>query len=144
MRLQLQVWGLMAVAAVSQPLFAEDANKKLGPHANYMLECQGCHSPDGLALFDQVPAFKGQLATFLSIEGGREYLVKVPGAAKSRLADDDLAELLNWMLVRFDKEHVPTSFSPYTADEVAYLRVNAFTNATSVRAALLENANRKK
>jgi hypothetical protein len=38
------------------------------------------------------------------------------------LSDGDLAEVLNWMLWRFDAQDLPADFVPFTAAEVADLR----------------------
>jgi hypothetical protein len=57
----------------------------------------------------------------LWVPGGREYLCRVPGVATSPLSNDDLADVMNWMLWRFDKEHLPAAFRPFTAAEIGRL-----------------------
>jgi hypothetical protein len=89
---------------------------------NWMLECQGCHRPDGTGTLETAPAMRGAIATFLAVPGGRQYLAQVPGVATAALPDDELAELLNWTLQRFDPAHVPANFQPYTPREMATLR----------------------
>lgn len=64
----------------------------------------------------------GSVSQFLSVEGGREYLGRVPGVAFAPLSDADLAALLNWSLATFDPQHLPADFRPYTAAEVGRLR----------------------
>jgi hypothetical protein len=65
----------------------------------------------------------------------------VPGVATSPLSSADLADLMNWMFVRFDKEHLPPDFTPFTADEVARLRTKPLRlEASAMRASLLEQA----
>jgi len=65
----------------------------------------------------------------------------VPGVATSPLSSADLADLMNWMFVRFDKEHLPPDFAPFTADEVARLRTKPLRlEASAMRASLLEQA----
>ncbi len=49
-------------------------------------------------------------------------LGRVPGVATSALPSTDLAELMNWMFWRFDKEHLPADFVPFTAEEIGRLR----------------------
>lgn len=81
----------------------------------------------------------GLVARFLSVEGGRGYLVRVPGVAFSSLGDDELAELVNWMLYRFDAEHIPSDFIPYTAEEVRSLRSQPLmSDAKKMRQELME------
>jgi len=106
-------------------------------HINYMLHCQGCHTPDGSGVADKVPALKGFMGNFLRVEGGREFLIQVPGAAQSALSDAELAELTNWMLSNFSASQAPENFQPYGEKEVARLREHAIIDVAGVRAELL-------
>jgi cytochrome c553 len=108
---------------------------------HWTLDCQGCHRPDGTGSEGTAPSLAGTVAKFLSVPGGREYLGRVPGVATSPLSDADLAELMNWMLWRFDKEHLPANFKPFTAAEIGQLRVAPLRlEASQMRAELLEKA----
>jgi mono/diheme cytochrome c family protein len=89
---------------------------------DYMLKCQGCHRPDGSGDLTSTPPLAGEVAKFLVIPEGREFLGRVPGVASANLSDERLAEVLNYSLYRFDAAHVPAGFKPYTAAEVAALR----------------------
>ena len=105
---------------------------------HYMLQCQGCHRPDGTGTMTTAPPMTGMVARFLAVPGGREYLARVPGVATAVLTDAQLAELLNWTLYRFDATHVPASFQPYTASEVGALRRHPLrTEAKVLRARLI-------
>ncbi len=87
---------------------------------NWMLHCQGCHQADARGSpAAKTPAMAGEVARFLSVEGGRDYLTRVPGVANAGLPDDQLAELLNWTLATFDAPHVPEAFNPFTASDMA-------------------------
>ena len=80
----------------------ENANRA---KVNYMLNCQGCHGPDGAGTADgSVPTMKNFLGNFLAVEGGREFLIRVPGSANAALTDGNLAEVLNWMLPRISPD----------------------------------------
>jgi hypothetical protein len=83
------------------------------------------------------------VAALLRAPGGREYLVRVPGVAQSALPDEALAELLVWMLRRFDPAGVPPDFAPYTAEEVGPLRARPLTDVAGARAALLRGLARE-
>ena len=91
---------------------------------DYQLKCQGCHRPDGSGDDHSNPPMHGIVAQFLTVPGGREFIGRVPGVATVDLPDDRLANLVNWTLFQFDREHVPTGFRPYTADEIGRLRQN--------------------
>jgi len=108
---------------------------------NWTLNCQGCHRPDGTGTDETAPSLAGTVARFLSVSGGREYLCRVPGVATSALGNADLAELMNWMLWRFDKEHLPADFRPFTAAELGQLRTRPLRlEASQMRADLLRKA----
>ena len=112
--------------------------------ADYMLNCQGCHLPDGSGFpARQVPDLRNQMGRFLSVPGGREFLVQVPGSAQSALNDADLAHLLNWMLLRFSAAQLPANFQPYTAAEVGALRKQPLARVSEVRSELLERIARQ-
>jgi cytochrome c553 len=89
---------------------------------DYMLKCQGCHRPDGNGDLVSTPPLAGEVAKFLAVPQGREFLGRVPGVASVDLSDERLAEVLNYTLYRFDAAHVPADFKPYTAAEIAVLR----------------------
>lgn len=104
---------------------------------NWMLNCQGCHRPDASGSEGGAPTMVNDVATFLGVEGGREYLTRVPGVANAGLSNDQLAELLNWTLSTFDKEHLPADFAPFTADEIAAGRARPLvSDAARMREAL--------
>lgn len=107
------------------------------PLNDYMLKCMGCHGPDGAAVVGKVPPLKNHVARFLSVEGGRAFLVQVPGSRQSPLNDKAVADLLNWLVVHFDGAHVPTDFVPYTEDEVKTLRAHSIGNVVETRAELM-------
>ncbi len=106
---------------------------------NYTLNCQGCHLGDGAGFPNKVPAVKNFMGHFLKVEGGREFLVQVPGAANAPVSDAELAELLNWMLLQFSRAELPARFVPYNADEVGTLRKAPLINVTRKRARLLQD-----
>ena len=106
---------------------------------NWTLNCQGCHRPDGTGSEGTAPSIAGTVAKFLAVPGGREYLGRVPGVATSPLGNSDLAELMNWMLWRFDREHLPGDFMPFTAEEIGRLRAQPLRlEASRMRAELLK------
>ncbi len=108
---------------------------------NWTLNCQGCHRPDGAGSAGTAPSLTGTVSKFLTVPGGREYLARVPGVATSSLANADLAELMNWMCWRFDKEHMPGDFLPFTAAEIGRLRTQPLRlEASQMRHDLLRKA----
>jgi len=107
------------------------------PQINYMLHCQGCHLADGAGTPGKVPALKHEAGRFLSVPGGREYLIRVPGTAQSALSDLDVAKVLNWILQNFSFDELPGDFVPYSEEEVARFRRKPMADVSAVRAALM-------
>lgn len=108
------------------------------PRVDYMLHCRGCHGPDGAGAPGAAPSFRGQVARFLSVPGGREYLIRVPGTAQSELDDARTAALLNWLVREFSAEEMPADFVPYGAEEVGRHRRAALIDVPAVRRALVQ------
>jgi mono/diheme cytochrome c family protein len=134
----------MRAAALTFLLLAAPVWATEPAEADYMLNCQGCHLPEGQGFPDrQVPDLRHQMARFLNVPGGREFLVQVPGSAQTALNDADLARLLNWMLLRFSAAQMPADFQPYTAAEVGPLRKQPLARVSEVRSELLERIARQ-
>lgn len=129
---------LLTLAMQSSALELGELNEQRA-HMNYMLNCQGCHLADGAGFPNKVPEVKNFMGHFLKVEGGREFLVQVPGAANAPVSDAELAELLNWMLLKFSATELPAEFVPYSADEVGTLRKAPLINVTRKRAQLLQD-----
>ena len=115
--------------------FAGDINRARA-HYNYQMFCQGCHTPDGSG-FKSVPQMKDHVGHFLTTPAGREYLVRVPGSATSALDNEELAEVLNWILLEFAGDSLDKAYRPYSAAEVARLRQNPLNEVEHYRAQLL-------
>ena len=108
-----------------------------GAELDYAVTCQGCHLGDGTGT-DTVPRLAGSVARFLRVPGGREYVARVPGVAQAPLDDAATAAVLNWMLRRFDAEHLPADFVPYSAAEIAPLRRSPLIDVQTARRRLLD------
>jgi hypothetical protein len=107
------------------------------PQVDYAVHCQGCHLVDGTATPDRVPGLLGSVGHFTQVPGGREFLVRVPGAAQSPLGDSALAALLNWILLHFDPAGLAPGFAPYSAEEVGRLRRAPLTDVAGERRRLV-------
>ena len=82
---------------------------------------------------------QGFVGHFLEVEGGRDFLVRVPGVAQSSFTDAQLADVLNWILTGgIAGASTPADFTPYTADEVGRLRARPLMRIDAERDALLE------
>ncbi len=108
--------------------------------ANYMLNCMGCHLPDGSGAAGKVPSVRESLVALSSSTAGRRYLVQVPGASQSPLSDLELAQVLTWMVRSLSARTVPPDFTDFTAAEVAGYRRSPLVNVSETRAQLLQAA----
>ena len=90
--------------------------------ANYLLACRGCHLADGSGVPPEVPSLRNTLGPLAASAEGRDYLVRVPAVLQSRLSDEKLADVLNWVLTEFNAETLPGDFRPLTTAEVTAAR----------------------
>ena len=112
------------------------AQEMTSARLNYILHCQGCHLVDGGGTATKVPALKHEVGRFLQVKGGREYLIQVPGTSQSALTDNEVSEVLNWILETFSADEIPADFSPYTEEEITRHR-QPLANVSAVRAGLV-------
>ena len=122
---------LLAAAAVSA---ADDHRAKI----NYMLYCQGCHLPAAEGVGDKVPRMSGFVGYFTHSEEGRRFLIQVPGSATAPVNDEQLAELMNWILKTYSRDELADGFEPYTVAEVAELRRSPDTDPAARRRQILD------
>jgi mono/diheme cytochrome c family protein len=108
------------------------------PRTDYLLNCQGCHGPDGAGAPGAAPSFRDHVAKFLGVPGGREYLMRVPGVTQSELDDGRTAALLNWLMKEFSPAQLPRDFTPYTEADVAKHRHSTLTDVVGARRELMK------
>lgn len=129
--------------AAGKTLYADYHDSHVAKRArqNWMLNCMGCHKVDGSGHGDDsMPDLRRQVATLLHAPGGREYLSRVPGITNTPLSDRHLAELIDWVLISFDPEHIPVDHRPYKPEEVGkWRKMPLTTNAAEYRAGLVNH-----
>ena len=134
----MRAWAFFALAFGAAAAVADSAEINADrARINYMLNCQGCHLPDGGGVGD-IPQMKNFVGNFLKVPGGRAFLVQVPGSANAALDDAALAELLNWMLLEISAAQLPKDFQPYTAAEVGQYRAAPLSDVNAVRLPLIQ------
>jgi mono/diheme cytochrome c family protein len=130
-----------AATSAATPAEAPDDSSRLPrPQSNYLLGCGGCHGVQGVSNSKLVPDLRDQVGYFLNTQEGREYLVRVPNVAFFTVSDQELADMLNFMVFRIGGSSVPAGSVPYSAEEVARLRKQPLTevNLTDYRNRLVE------
>jgi cytochrome c553 len=116
MRSALAAAAALAAATLVRPAHAN-------PQQDYILYCMGCHGAQAQGVPGKVPPLAGSVALFMRTPEGRNYVLRVPGAANSALGDAALAAVLNWLAQRFPPTGAAAPQStPFTAVEVSELR----------------------
>jgi mono/diheme cytochrome c family protein len=103
------------------------------PAEDYMLYCMGCHGPDARGVPGKVPPLAGSLALFMRTPEGRNYVLRVPGAANSALSDAQLCAVLNWIAERYAAADSAPAPAPFTAPEVTRTRHVPLANVQATR-----------
>lgn len=129
------ITALLCLVCLSGTGLAADTNWQRAQF-NYQMFCQGCHTPDGSGA-KSVPRMRDHVGYFLETRQGREYLVRVPGSATSALDDEQLAEVLNWIILEFAGDSAAGNYRRYTSAEVGQLRQAPLNEVELYRAQLL-------
>ncbi|MCS7268604.1 MAG: cytochrome c [Geminicoccaceae bacterium] len=108
-----------------------------GARLDYALKCKGCHGLSGQGTPGHVPRLDGFVGLFTHLPEGREYLVRVPGVARSVLDDERLTAVLNWVLATYGRDTVAPGFAPYTVEEVAAARRRPLEDRKGLRERML-------
>ncbi|MFN3457183.1 MAG: cytochrome C [Novosphingobium sp.] len=113
------------LAAIGDPELAK---------ADYVEHCAGCHGVQGLSAPARLPELRGRVGYMMCTADTRAYLLRLPNIAKSRISDNQqLADMLNFMVFGLGGTSVLPGTKPFTAAEVGYERQFALTSASLVR-----------
>jgi mono/diheme cytochrome c family protein len=94
---------------------------RASPPQDYMLYCMGCHGSQAQGVPGKIPPLAGSLSLFMRTPEGRNYVLRVPGAANSALPDAQLAAVLNWLAATYAAPG-QASVVPFTVEEVTRVR----------------------
>ena len=108
------------------------------PSQDYMLYCMGCHGAQAQGVPGKVPPLAHALGRFMRSPEGRDYVLRVPGAANSMLTDQQLAEVLNWIAQRFAGAVLLSDGELFSAQEVTALRHTPLASVQATRREVLK------
>jgi len=112
------------LAALSDPELAQ---------SDYVEHCAGCHGVQGISAPAKLPELRGRVGYMMCTADTRAYLLRLPNIAKSRISDNQqLADMLNFMVFGLGGDSVIPGTQPFTAQEVAHERKFALTSASLV------------
>jgi hypothetical protein len=108
------------------------------PTTDFMLHCMGCHGTNAQGVPGKVPPLAHTLTEFMRTPAGRNYVLRVPGAANSMLSDARLAEVLNWIAQHFDGADELAAVRPFSTAEVSASRHTPLVSVQASRHQVLQ------
>ena len=113
---------LFAAAAQSDPALPLLTT----PQSDYVEYCSGCHGMQGNSAPAEIPVLRDRVGYFMCTKDGRDYLIRLPNVAYSAIADNqELAEMMNFVVFGLGGDSAPKGAKPFTAPEVERLRAKA-------------------
>lgn len=113
------------------------------PAQDYMLHCMGCHGTSAEGIPGKVPPLANALTRFMRTPAGRDYILRVPGAANSALSDAQLAAVLNWLAITYDQgaSQAASRAGPtlFTTNEVTRVRRTPLVAVLATRSAVVRD-----
>jgi cytochrome c553 len=103
------------------------------PGQDYMLYCMGCHGAQAQGVPGKIPPLAHALGRYMRSPLGRDYVLRVPGAANSVLSDAQLAAVLNWIAAQFDASDLSSEVPWFTTEEVTRSRHTPLADVLSTR-----------
>jgi hypothetical protein len=108
------------------------------PQQDYVLYCMGCHGAQAEGVPGKVPPLAHVLGRYMRSPAGRNYILRVPGAANSVLSDAQLGAVLNWLAQTFDGDELARSRAAlFTTTEVTEARHSPLPSVLSTRSAVV-------
>jgi mono/diheme cytochrome c family protein len=117
-------------------------------HNVFISNCAVCHQPDGKGAPGVYPPLANSVGRYIALKDGRTYLIdvmsfgmggKIESGGDSfegdmppwpQLSDDDVAQVLTYVLTGLNSKLLPADFKPISADEVKAERAKQLNAAT--------------
>ena len=132
----MKMLGVAALLLAPSAAWAEPALPQLTtPQSDYVEHCSGCHGMQGDSAPAEIPVLRDRVGYFMCTKEGREYLIRLPNVAYSAITDDqELADMMNFIVFGLGGNSAPKGARPYTAPEVARLRTQALATQSLIAA----------
>ncbi len=131
MRIALAAAFLLPAASQAQPALPQ----LTGPQSDYVEHCSGCHGMQGNSAPAEIPVLRDRVGYFMCTAEGRGYLIRLPNVAYSAIDDNqELADMLNFVVLGLGGKSAPAGARPFTAAEVARLRTHALATESLIGA----------
>lgn len=126
--------GAAAIARSERPPLPAAITDPVLARSDYVENCGGCHGVQGVSAPAMLPQLRDRVGYFLCTPEARAYLIRLPNIAHSRITDNQqLADLVNFVVFGLGGDSTPPDAQPFTAEEVAQERKFALTS-TSLKA----------
>ncbi len=128
-----------ALSFIAACVFAA-TTAQASPQQDYILYCMGCHGAQAEGVPGKVPPLAHALGRYMRTPAGRNYILRVPGAANSVLSDAQLAGVLNWLAQTFDGDELDKSHAAlFTTAEVTGQRHSPLPSVLATRSAVIRD-----
>lgn len=145
-KLRPRTWLIGAVCAVA--LAAGASTARADGHGTFISNCAVCHQPDGKGAPSVYPPLAGSVGRYVALKEGRTYVIdvvsfgmggKIESGGDSfegdmppwpQLSDEEVAEVLTFVLTNLNSKLLPEDFKPISADEVKAERAKKLDAAT--------------
>jgi hypothetical protein len=105
------------------------------PQSDYVEHCSGCHGMQGNSAPAPIPVLRDRVGYFMCTREGRDYLIRLPNGAYSAIDDNqELADMMNFVVFGLGGASAPRTAKPFTAAEVARLRRDALATQSLIAA----------
>jgi hypothetical protein len=125
--------GKFLVATVAMTSLGLFSTARANPQQDYVLYCMGCHGTQAEGVPGKVPPLAHALGRYMRTPEGRNYILRVPGAANSVLSDAQLAAVLNWLAQTFNGEDLSANVPLFTPAEVTGSRHSPLSSVLATR-----------
>ena len=137
----------LAVALCALALMAGAPAARADGHNTYISNCAVCHQPDGKGAPSVYPPLAGAVGKYVALKDGRTYIIdvvsfgmggKIDSSGDSfegdmppwpQLSDQEVAEVLTYVLTSLNATALPADFKPISPDEVKTERSKQLTAA---------------
>jgi hypothetical protein len=108
--------------------------------SSFILHCSGCHGLEGGGIGSRsgVPDFRDSVGFLAGDEGGRTYLLQVPGVGNSGLDAEQVAAVMNYVIRTWGGISLGNDFVPFTAAEVRRRRAYPVADVVRLRRQVVE------
>jgi cytochrome c553 len=128
---------VLTLAASGLPVLVGAAHAS--PAQDYMLYCMGCHGAEAQGVPGKIPPLAHALGRYMRTPSGRNYVLRVPGAANSALSDAQLAAVLNWLAQQFNAEDLTADVALFSVSEISAVRHSPLASVLAARREVVRN-----